>query len=612
MKIDWHPAHAVLGLAMAMTACAPAGFSMKHAAMGDKNERQAAMLVSPLPASKAVKGGAQFAEQQAAAQIKPEVFKRSDQMWIGARNRPVKAEERLPAIFYEPFVLSQADGDLGVNIDQLGDRLAEITRISVRIMPEVHEALAMTSRLMLEESMEFVDDPDAVDLDAIAPEISGKDEEKRKAAAANATAVRTGAPRLRTNMGRGVQPPLPLPPHLLKWKGNLRGFLNHLTDRLNLYWTFEDNTIVIARFATEVFELASAPGESKYRLDSEARGGSARRGGATGGSASGGGAQAAGSVSGSLNLEIKEEGDLNYHKDAVAVVKKLVSTVPGSEVLLANGSGRLVVKSSRPILNQVRSFLQSENASLLKQVLIQMDIYTLSSDTDRQFGVDWTLVYERLLGRGTLSTASVGTLTEEKSGRLGFLLNDGGRLSDSRLVVNSLSLLGYTAQHRPVTMMAMNRQWVRKSRLSTQSYLAETTPAVSTSTNALGVGLPGLTPGSVTVGDQIAVMPQVLENNTVVLKFGLNFSDLLRLDTVSSGEGTTRQQVQVPSTAMLSDQFTVALKPGEVFAITGLSRDSRRSDQATLAENLSVWAGGSQRQSSNREHFLVLLRVVLL
>jgi Flp pilus assembly secretin CpaC len=161
-------------------------------------------------------------------------------------------------------------------------------------------------------------------------------------------------------------------------------------------------------------------------------------------------------------------------------------------------------------------------------------------------------------------------------------------------------------------MLAMNRQWVRKSRLSTQSYLAETTPAVSTTNNTSAVSLPGLTPGSVTVGDQIAIMPYVLDNNTVVLKFGLSFSDLLKLDIVGSGEGVSRQQVQVPSTALLSDQFTVALRPGEVFAITGLSRDTSSVDKATLGEALSVWAGGSQRSSSNREHFLVFLRVVIL
>lgn len=598
---------------MAISACSHKPLSTHHAALKELNQRKTSNLLGGLPGElKGVRGGAAHAQEQAVAQRQPEVLKKSQQPWIGSRNRPVKAEEKLPAIFYESLILAQADGDQGVNIDQLADRLADITRLSVRVLPEVHDALAVIPRLQANESMEFMDDPDMVDFEAIDGEKPAKSGDRQKAAPVETR---------QNQRGRSGQPsvaaPLTLPPHLLKWRGSLRGFLNHLSDRLNLYWTFEDNTIVLSRFATEVFELAALPSESRYKFDSDAKGGSARRGSGGGGggssaSGSGAGSQGAGSVSGSLALEIREEGVLNYHKDAVAVVRKLVSSVPGSEVLLATGSGRLVVKTSRPVLHQIRTFLQAENASLLKQVLIQMDVYTLASNSNNQFGVNWGLVYDRLLSLGTLGINSPQSLTDETVGRATFLMSDKGRLANSTAVIQSLSQIGYSAQHRPVSMLAMNRQWVRKSRLSTQSYLAETTPAVSTTNNTSAVSLPGLTPGSVTVGDQIAIMPYVLDNNTVVLKFGLSFSDLLRLDIVGSGEGVSRQQVQVPSTALLSDQFTVALRPGEVFAITGLSRDTSSVDKATLGEALSVWAGGSQRSSSNREHFLVFLRVVIL
>ena len=151
---------------------------------------------------------------------------------------------------------------------------------------------------------------------------------------------------------------------------------------------------------------------------------------------------------------------------------------------------------------------------------------------------------------------------------------------------------------------------MRKSRLLSQSYLAETIPA-STSPLGGGAGVPGLRAGAVTVGDQIMVMPFVLENNSVLLKLGLSFSDLLGLERVETGEGANRQLLQIPTTSTSQDNLTVHLKPGEVVAITGLGNHLNSKGSRTIAPGASVLLGGNENGEQKDQHFLVFVRVVL-
>jgi hypothetical protein len=168
---------------------------------------------------------------------------------------------------------------------------------------------------------------------------------------------------------------------------------------------------------------------------------------------------------------------------------------------------------------------------------------------------------------------------------------------------------GYAAQHRPVSLLALNRQWGRISRLSTDYYLSETTPGPASST---GVGAPGLKTDKVTTGDQYVAMPQILDDNTILLKFGMSLSDLLGMFDVSVGTGAQQQKVQAPKLTAINAQFPVALRPGEAVAVTGLSRLVSSTANRRLAENASILMGGSDTITYKREHFIVFIRPVLL
>ena len=187
--------------------------------------------------------------------------------------------------------------------------------------------------------------------------------------------------------------------------------------------------------------------------------------------------------------------------------------------------------------------------------------------------------------------------------------NTATRYGGSKAFLKALHLIGHTVQYRPVSLIAMNRQWARSTSLKVTGYVSETTP--STSSNA-GSGAPGLKTASVTTGDKFLVQPAIMEDGTIILKFGISLTDLLGLFNVSAGSGDSLQTVQTPETSGTDDQGSIRLRPGEAMIITGLSRQVANQDQNKIAEPLPLILGGSQKRSYQREDFLIIVRATPL
>lgn len=577
--------------ALVLTACTSP--QLQRAATEDVSHAlaKASMGTGSLaPASSAAtRGSAEYANRLAAEQSNMPVLRRSKKAWLGSQMVPVTNDDKLPSIFKSKYYLEFNDKKENrfVSLGTVGKRLTELTGVAVRIQPDALEGW-------------------------------GRSED--------AGANRAPSPISFNPQALGQMPPSPLPmvpstfatpavsPQIMvdslemKWNGTLVGFLNHLTDRLGLAWEFRDNTVVIMKYVTEFHEVAAFTGQTGYSMST---------GGASSGKSGTSGSGA--SQSTSTKLDVTETDKASDSVESIlAAVKQMIQSVPGSTVTRSEGSGRMVVKTSREMQSQVRDFLKSENTSMLRQAQIQFDIYSVRTADSDERGLNWSAVFNTLSGIYGANITSPSTLTGATAGSVGLnILNTGNgnnsntsaRFGDSSVIVNLLKQYGTSVQYRPVSLLALNRTWAKKSRLSTEGYLAETTPGPASST---GVGAPGLKTDTVTTGDQYIAIPQILDNNTVLLKFGVSLSDLLGLFDVTVGTGLTIQKVQTPRVTSVNDQYTVALKPGEVIAISGLSRLVTTTDQRSLAEGASIGWGGSRKIEMQRENFVIFVRPVIL
>ena len=604
--------HSTFALALALVAALVSGCASPSLTQQVKARTDSALQLADLASQPTISGTANadtpgtsaHAERAAAAQRNMPTLRRSRATWIDTRMVPVTQEDQLPEVFREQRVLNFSDSGK-LSLAAVAARLTKITNVPVRIANDVTASSPVQGRPISAIAnstpsagvMPGAGIPPAAFMPADGQLRPSTTQMQAGGPGAGQPAVRHDGEAI-----SAVQP-ISLDNVEMQWQGSLLGYLNHLTDRLGLAWEYRDNTVVIMRFVSEVHQVDMLPGGQNYNLGSV---------GSTSGNSGGTGSQ----VGGSSNIDIQEKGAL----DAVASIEKAVSdmiaSVPGSTITRAEGSGNLLVKTSREMQGQVRDFISKENAAMRKQSLIQFDIFTVRTNNTDELGFNWDILYQSLAKTYGVSLASPTTLTSSTAGGITFnLLTANGtadwqkRFPTAQSIVNTLAQVGDSVQHRPVNMFALNRMWRRTNQLKQTGYLAETVPGPATQT---GVGAPGLKPGTVTTGDTYAVMAQVLQDNSVMLRFALSMSDLIGLFDATSGTGATLQKIQTPDVQAINEFGTVLLKPGQVMVISGMSKLVATSDKRSLTEDLPIWTGGSRKRSMQREHVLIFVRPVLL
>ena len=539
----------------------------------------------------AASGSRQDADRRAAEQLAKPVLRRARSSWVGSVSVPMGSGERLPSIFTEPVKFNFDDAASGdkVGLRTMADRITAVTGVPVRLKPDVFGAADAAPRPQPATPMSLAPP---------LPTLPGR----ALAGTEGIPALPVAMPTSRETSVNAVA---------MRWSGSLEGYLDLITDQLSLSWEYRDGVVVIERFRTEFFEIAALESETDYHLGlsgaDQANANSSGNGG--GGTSS----------SASSSNEVNEHGKSNVIGSILAAVGQIIKDVPGSSVVRSDGSGRIAVTTTKETLSKVRDFVRVENESLLRQAQVQFDVYSVTRNESDERGIEWSAVLSALGGAYTGTFGSPATLAGTSAANIGLSILTPAQsgvttsatthLGGSSALLKLLSEYGTSTQHREVSLLALNRTWDRKSSLGGRAYVSATVPGAA---STLGVGAPGLVTSTVTTGDRYLAQPFILDNNTVLLKFGVGLSSLVNLVNFTSGTGTAQQTVQTPETTAINDQATVALKAGQILVITGLSRLVSSDDRRTLTDDAPIGLGGSKTQSRMREEFVIFVRPTIL
>lgn len=518
------------------------------------------------------------------------VVRRSAFPFIGGRMVASTNEDALPAVFSESYSFDFGQGRASLAV--VAARLTKITGVPVRVRSDVFHTTRGPASLTALPSSASVAMPLPFPLPSGAqrPNSQGAIKTGAKAGAPTAPGMPNSA--FIPDALASSEATISVDAVNMRWNGRLRDFLDHLTNNLSLAWEYRDGAVVIMRMVSETYEVAAFPGQQKYTMS-------------TGGTGTGSSGQSSSSQSSTASMNVSQDGETDARKSILEAVRTMLAAVPGSTVSMNDGTGRIVVTTSKEVQAQVRDYIRNENKFLRQMVNVTFDVYSLrTSDSDTQ-GIDWSLVYQSMSGRSGFAFKSPTSLSGPTAGSAGVSILK-GQFAGSGAILTLLRQFGNSVQHRPVSITTLNGQWDTKTRLNTEGYLKETTPGVASSSGAAGA--PGLKTDTITTGDQFAVLPQVMQDNSVMIKYSIGLSDLLGLFDVTSGVGETLQKVQTPRVESANANSTIVLAPGETALITGLTRLISSTDDSRLAEGAPVALGGSRKMSVQREHFLVLVR----
>lgn len=602
----------VATLALVLAGCAQPGMSERVQADHAVGETGTASLHADrsLAAQSADPTGAPGsqveADRRAREQSARPVLRRAGTPWIGSVSVPMGSGERLPSIFTEPVRLNFDDAASGgkVGLRTVADRITSLTGVAVRIKPDVFAGVEGAGRGGPSPAG-TASPPSPVPMPGPGTSVS-------LPGLAGSVVVAPAPGGWGTGAALAALPPRDTSVNAvaMRWSGSLEGYLDLVTDQLNLSWEYRDGVVVVERFRTEFFEIAALDSETDYHLGIT---------GADQATASSSGSGGGTSSQANASNDVSEHGKSNVVGSILAAILQIIKDVPGSTATRSDGSGRIAVTSTKETLSKVRDFVHAENESLLRQAQVQFDIYSVTRHESDERGIDWNALVSALGGAYTASIASPATLASTSTGNIGFTIlspeasgvdtSVTRHLGGSAAVLKLLSEFGVSTQHREVSLLALNRTWDRKSSLGGRAYVSATLPGAS---SINGIGAPGLVTSTVTTGDRYLAQPFILDNNTVLLKFGIGLSSLVNLANFTSGTGSAQQTVQTPETTAINDQATVALKAGQILVITGLSRSVSGDDRRTLTEDAPIGLGGSKTQDRMREEFVIFVRPTIL
>ncbi|HEY8027001.1 MAG TPA: PilN family type IVB pilus formation outer membrane protein, partial [Burkholderiaceae bacterium] len=167
------------------------------------------------------------------------------------------------------------------------------------------------------------------------------------------------------------------------------------------------------------------------------------------------------------------------------------------------------------------------------------------------------------------------------------------------VIINALSQQGKVREETSASVVTLNNQPVPVQVATQTSYLAS---SQTTLTNTVGVSTT-LTPGVVTTGFNMSILPHVLNNGSLLLQFTADISALEKLDTVPSGTGS----IQVPTVDTRNFMQRVSMKSNETLIISGFEQTDDQLTKNGVGTPSNYLFGGGLNGTHAKQVIVILI-----
>lgn len=191
------------------------------------------------------------------------------------------------------------------------------------------------------------------------------------------------------------------------------------------------------------------------------------------------------------------------------------------------------------VVSRIGEYLTAENSTLSRQVVFKVVTYTINTDVSDVVGIDWNLVYKSLNSNYGINLANTNTGIDSSaiSGNFSVLDTATGRAAQfagSSFLLDALSKQATVSDVKTNTVITTNMAAAPVLFGQQTTYLKE----VSTTAYATGnstVPTQTLTPGSVTTGTNITILPKILrDSDRLMLNMFIDISNLKQFRQLNS------------------------------------------------------------------------------
>lgn len=391
----------------------------------------------------------------------------------------------------------------------------------------------------------------------------------------------------------------------LKYSGKASGLLDEVTARLGLGWRYSpvERAVRISYFETRVFDVWSFG--DKQVIASTVKSGMATAAG-TSGSNSGGSSTSSG-VTGDAgsNQSTTVTLESSILQDIQNNVKAMLSVAPAGRMYMAPSTGTLTVTDRPEVISRIEAYLNNTNRAITQQVLFNVKVFEVTlTDTD-QLGLNWAAVYKSLNTKWGLSLSNTvaGISTSATSASVGIVDTANSAWAGSNAIVQALAEQGRVSNVRSPSVTTLNLQPAPLQIGNVQGYLAS---SQTTSTASVGSST-SLTPGTITSGFNMTLLPRVLDHDEMLLMVSINMSSKPTFQTFTSNGSS----VQLPDYDAKSLSPKVKLRSGQTLILSGFEELNENAAKTGVGDPSFFGLGGSRTRTSGHSVLVVLITPIV-
>lgn len=379
----------------------------------------------------------------------------------------------------------------------------------------------------------------------------------------------------------------------LSYTGSLTGFMDLACARFGVSWEYRDGQVVIFRTITKTFVVYALPGDTT--LDAKI---SNQSTGSSGSSSGSGGSTSTTASSNSTHSTGVSISGLSVWSALDQSIKGMLTSQ--GKVSVTPATGTLTVTDVPYVVARVGQFIDEQNKSLGRQVMINVRVLSVSLTDSDDYGINWNLVYNSVSNSLGASLASNFTPNVAASIlRLSVLPSTKGTLGGSEAIISAISQQGNVSLVTSASVTTLNNQAVPVQVGRQTAYLASS----STTTTANVGSTTSITPGVVTTGFSMNLLPHVLEEGRLLLQYAIDISSLERLVTVSSGGSS----IQTPEVQTRNFLQRVAVRSGETLVLSGFEQTENSASSQGVGSAQNTWLGGGVKGNKKRDVIVVLI-----
>lgn len=374
------------------------------------------------------------------------------------------------------------------------------------------------------------------------------------------------------------------------WQGALDGFLDNVTTRLGLSWRVENGRVAIFWLDTRTYPVMF--------MDSKAGFGSKTVSGTTTSGNSGSGGGISGDANTSQTTEIAIKSDL--YADITATIKSMLTPNVGRMHLSA---GVLTVTDTPRVLSEIGRYMDERNKELNRQVVMNVQVYSVETKDQDQLGIDWNAVFTS--GSVGLSLGNAFTAAEAAALSGGVSILD-GKGKGTEALIRALSEQANVSVVTNASSLTTNMNSVPIQVALQQDYISE----VSTENTANVGSSTTSTKSTITTGFNMTVLPYLMPNSAQMqLQFSINMSDDPTMRTVKQGDNS---QIELMKTRLKTFTQRVNIKSGQTLVLSGYEQMNNSSSYQGVGSSRFFGLGGGRNGEKNNTQLVILITPVIL